>query len=805
MRRKSLASGRYLIACGLVLIPNRVSPAQSAPSDRILGEIDSRSLSVVQGNVHPMAQARYDQGAVENSFRLDHITLMFKRTEDQQASLNELLDQQQDPSSRNYHLWLTPEQFASSFGLSDSDLDKVLSWLARQGFNVQETARSRTWIAFSGSAEQVEAAFHTQIHRYVVNEESHYANASEPSVPSALAGAVLGFRSLNNFRPKPRSRFKKLSLRPNFTSSVTGAHYLAPADFATIYGVNLLYRSGIDGTGQKIAVMGQTDIQISDIEAFRSASGLPSNNPKVVLIPGSPDPGTNENDVVEADLDVEWAGALAKNATIIYVNSGTANGVFDSLQYAIDQDLAPVISISYGACEQDIGTSDLSALAALAQQANSQGMTIVAPAGDAGATDCDFSANPNTPVSIATHGLAVDVPASLPYVTGVGGSEFNEGSGAYWNSTNSSSNGSAVSYIPEKAWNDTSSSNGLAAGGGGKSTYFTKPSWQTGNGVPDDGARDVPDISLSASFDHDGYLICSLGSCVSGFRASDSSLMVVGGTSAGVPAFAAVLALINQKTTSAQGNVNYVLYPLAANSTDAFHDITTGNNQVPCQAGSTDCTQGRVIGYRAGTGYDLVTGLGSLDVFNLASEWTSVSQTNGSGADFQLSVSPQRLTIARGNSGTARVKLTALNGFKGTATFTCSVPSTLSGTFCSLNPVSVTTSGTTILTVTTTAQSATDFLPAKFGGRDWWTLAFVSSVVLIIYRHKVGFHLPLCYRATCAALLGLTVASLLMLHTGCGSSGSTSGSSSSSQTGSVTVKAASGSTSHSVQVSVTAD
>src|SRR5207253_2043022 len=365
-----------------------------------------------------------------------------------------------------------------------NDLDKVVAWLQDQGFTVDGKARSHTWITFSGTAQQVESAFRTEIHHYLRNGETHYANATEPSLPTALAGVVLGIRSLNNVRPRPGTLIRRIAGgQPKFTSSTTGSHFITPDDFATIYNVTPLYTSGLDGTGVQIAVMGQTDINTADIAAFRTAAGLPSTTLTTVLIPGSPDPGTLRDDLPEADLDVEWAGAVAKNASVIYVNSGTAGGAFDSLTYAIDQAVAPILTISYGACEQLWGQNDLISEAALAQQANAQGQTIVGPSGDDGAADCDFPATPQSILTVATHGLAVDAPASIPYVTAVGGSQFNEGSATYWNTTNNSSNGSAISYIPETTWNETSAANGLAAGGGGASLFFVKPAWQTGNGV----------------------------------------------------------------------------------------------------------------------------------------------------------------------------------------------------------------------------------------------------------------------------------------------------------------------------------
>ena len=586
---------------------------QSRVQDRIVEDIDTSSTAIVKGSVHPLANVWTDQGTVSPSFPMEHVTIIFKRTNEQRAVLNALLERQYDPASPDYHRWLSPEQFADRFGLSENDVKKIVAWLENQGFTVSEIGRNRSYVTFTGSAGQVETSLHTSIHHYNVNGRLYYANEADPSVPAVLADLVLGFSSLNNFRLKPKvvKRDTDAAAAPEFTSTLSGNNYMTPSDFTTIYDLGSLYSSGLDGTGQTIAVAGQTDIHLNDIEAFRTASGLPLNDPEVILVPGISDPGVSEEDLVEADLDLEWAGAVAPQAHVLYIVS---NNALVSLQYSIDQNLAPVVSISYGNCEQNFSAHERDLLFALGQQANAQGITIVAASGDNGAADCE----PNGAV-IATHGLAVDMPASLPYVTGVGGSEFHD-TAASWSITNNGSNGSALSYIPEVAWNDTSRG-GLAAGGGGRSSYFPKPSWQRGSGVPNDASRDVPDISLSASAGHDGYLICSAGSCVNGYRSSSGGLTVVGGTSIGAPSFAGIVALINQKAGSPQGNVNSILYALAAAAPAAFHDITSGGNQTPCNVGTPDCGNASVIGYAAGPGYDQATGLGSVDVSSLLASW----------------------------------------------------------------------------------------------------------------------------------------------------------------------------------------
>src|SRR5215471_272862 len=598
--------GTLTISIVLLASVAGVTLTQGTQTSRIRGRIDARSLSVVRGHLHPLARPQFDQGAVGSAAPMSRMTMVFQRTGAQQSALNTLLREQQDPRSVNYHVWLTPQEFGDRFGLDPADVNTIVSWLQSQGFRVDQPPASRAWVTFSGTAAQVNTALHTTIHAYMVNGVRHYAPSREPAIPAALAGVVAGFRGLHDFRMKPR-----------YTSNLTGNHFLVPDDVATIYDFKTLYGNGLTGAGQSIAVMGQTDIVLSDISTFRQNANLPQNPPTVILVPGSGDPGISSGDLTEADLDVEWSGAMAPNATIIYVNSG--NGAFDSLQYAIDNKLAPVVSISYGDCEPNFAMSDINFLSMLGQQANAQGMTVVAPSGDAGATDCDGDF-PNR--MVAQLGLAVDLPASLPYATAVGATTLFDVNGNYWSQTNNSNNGSALSYIPEVPWNDTLifAAAGLFGTGGGRSAFFSKPTWQVGPGVPRDGARDIPDVSLSGS-NYDPFLICSAGSCVNGFRAADSSLFTISGTSVAAAVIAAMVTLLNQRMTTPQGNVNPGLYKLAETTPGAFHDITTGGNWMPCQRGTPNCARGGYLGYSAGRGYDLVNGIGSIDATRIVTGW----------------------------------------------------------------------------------------------------------------------------------------------------------------------------------------
>ncbi len=589
--------------------------AMATPPSRITRSLDTSRTAVVAGRVHSRAQPQFDRGPVDPGKKLNYMTLLVKPSAAQQADLEKLLFDQQNPSSSSFRNWLTPEQFGGRFGLNSSDQSKVVAWLTSQGFAVDHRARSANWIAFSGTAAQVSNALHTPIHQFEVAGEMHFANTQVPSVPEALSDVVAGFLGLHDFRPVPNAKMGQ----PDYTTG--SAHYLAPADFSTIYDLGPLYTAGIDGTGQTVAVVGQSDVLISDIAKFRSTYGLPANNPKLLLYGGT-DPGFNGAQF-EGNLDIEWAGAVAPKATIYYVYGPDA---FTAIVYAVEQNVAPVVSASYSVCEVDADPS----YRAIAQQGNAQGITILAASGDAGAAACDSQGSE----PFATRGRSVNFPVVLPEVTGVGGTQFAEGSGTYWNTTNSTTNGSVISYIPEAAWNESSSS-GLVSTGGGASGLYSKPVWQNGPGVPGDSMRDVPDVSLAAAL-HDGYLVVyNLGTYISG------------GTSCGTPSMAAILGLLNQyqvtnkfQKTAGLGNINPQLYRLAQSAPTAFHDVTTGNNIVQCAQGSPDCLTGS-FGYSAGGAYDLATGLGSVDANNLVTMWNTATD----GSTVTLSANVTKATL----------------------------------------------------------------------------------------------------------------------------------------------------------------
>ncbi|HVV46613.1 MAG TPA: S53 family peptidase, partial [Bryobacteraceae bacterium] len=557
-------------AAAIVLAAGLPANSAAAPVNRILRPLNGAQTRTVRGNVHPLARPQFDRGLVAPGTPMKHVMLLFKPSAAQQSDLDQLLADQQNPASPRFHQWLTPEQFGDRFGLSASDNSRIVAWLQSEGLTVNQTARGRNWLAFSGSAAQVSRALRTSIHRYEVNGETHIANATDPSLPEALADVVAGFAGLNDFHLKPATtKFTPIPAAPDYTRGTS--HYLVPEDFATIYDLAPLYQTGFDGSGQSIAVVGASDILLSDIRSFRARYHFPANDPQ--LIPYGDDPGFNDAQV-EGNLDLEWAGAIAPNATIYYVYGPDPIEAFIA---AVDLDAAPVISISYGNCEIEFPALFFRTVA---QQGNAEGITTIAASGDSGAAGCDTQGfDP-----FASKGRAATFPANLPEVTGVGGTQFNDATGNYWAPTNTVNFGSALSYIPESAWNETAPGFGLGASGGGASVLLNKPEWQAGPGVPDDNARDIPDVAMAAAV-HDAYFIT--------YRGAQGA---VGGTSAGAPSLAGIVALLNQyevqkgfQSKPGLGNINPQLYRLARSAPSAFHDVISGNNIVPCAQGTPDC------------------------------------------------------------------------------------------------------------------------------------------------------------------------------------------------------------------------
>jgi subtilase family serine protease len=761
----------YLLSFALLF---SVASAAQQALPRITEQVSDASLTTLKGNVPASARSQYDQGAADASTQITGVRLVFSRTDAQKTALDKYLVELQNASSANYHKWLTPAQFGALYGPADSDIAALTAWLQSHGLTVDAVESGRTGISFSGSASQLEEAFHTSIHSYKANGRQFYSNSTEPQIPSALAGVVAGVAHMNTIKPKPLSvrgqagklnndskRVESLSVsaKPNLTETSSGTYYLyvVPGDAATIYNTpnstfNVNYSSGTSytGSGVTIGVGGAATIDTSIVQAYREYFLGNTTAPTVTTVTSQQESA----DADEAYIDTELAGAMAPAATIHYYMDDNYLGI----QQMLNDNTVDIFSLSFGDCEQDMGTSGNSQMNSWWQQAAAQGITVVVSSGDSGSAGCDATSDSSgNNVTTASSGLAVSGYASTPYNIAVGGTDYYnlESNYSTYASTSEGSSSTyyrtAKSYIRESTWNDStinnttlsenepwsakgssySSDNNIVAGSGGKSSCastssgscagYSKPSWQTGTGVPTDSVRDIPDVSLLAGNGYDDavWAVCdnetSQGvttNCTSGYVDG------YGGTSTSAPAFAGIMALIVQKTGSRQGQAAKELYTLFNTyGSTIFHDITVGNISVPCKSGSTNCSKNSAgyyfeSGYDTTTGYDLATGLGSVDATKLLTYWSSTSTGTTSST---VTVSPGETSIDAGQSLSVTVAIspsgsTAPTGSVTLASGSYSATETIGTSPCTSYSACVfTISGGSLAT-------GTDTLTATYGG-----------------------------------------------------------------------------------------
>jgi pseudomonalisin len=709
-------------------------------ANRVSAQANFSQQTKLTGHIPAWATAdRQTATSVDLSAPMN-ISLVLRRDPAVETAFEQLLADQQNPSSPLYHQWLTPQQIGTLYGPTQADLDAITSWATGQGLKLVSVQPNRVIVELTGSTAQVASAFRTSFAYFTYNEGAHLSATVEPSIPTALSPVIDSIHGLTQLPLKSYARLNsKQSLsstgaHPNFYNGAPGQNFIMPNDFAVIYDLASIYSSGntgakIGNTTQKIAIIGRSRVAATDISEFESIAALPSVQPTVVIPTTGVDPGTTgsatDGDQGEATLDVDRVISTAYGAEPDLVVSGDVSGtdgVYIAAAYNVNVLKDPIMTISFGSCEQSAGASGVSLWNTLFSSAAGEGISVFVSSGDEGAAGCDDPTK-NIP---AKQVLSPNSICASSYATCVGGTEFNDTANLtlYWRSNNGTGDESAISYIPEGAWNESGLGTGteyvVSATGGGVSSFITKPTWQTGTGVPNDGFRDTPDVAFTAA-DHDGYFGCL---AYSGGDCSKSEFEAFSGTSAAAPSMAGIAALLNTKMGSQQGNLNPLLYQLAASSPTAFHDTTvvtsgvTGctlatpsmcNNSTPAPTTLT----GGLPGYEVGTGYDQATGLGSLDVANFL---TAAAAAGGapSPASFSLTPSPATLTFLAGatTGNTSTVALASLSGFSGAVALTCAV-STASGTAagtCVITPTSVTLAsggtGTSMVTINTTTGTS---------------------------------------------------------------------------------------------------
>lgn len=687
--------------------------AQTPATRLVTQPIDTTKLVPLHGSVHPLAQARYDHGMVNESAPAERLLMLLNRPPEREASFQQFLKGLYMPGSSSYHHWLTPKEIGIRFGPDDSDIDTVRTWLSNSGFQVNRVSEANRFVEFSGTIGQINAAFHTQIHEYMVGGTLHHANATELRIPQALAGIVARLSPLHDFRPAPQLQVAgkgkydagahQFLPQYNLPSSFNPLLYgVAPGDFYTEYNLNSLYTANVTGAGVTIGIIDESNINVGLANAYRNVFGLKANPVQVILDGG--DPGSNSSET-ESYLDVELAGAAAPGATVnLYLSAGSPyqDPLMLAALRAVEDNRADVLSISWGGGEALLGNNGNQFWNALWEEAAAQGQTVLVSAGDFGQIP-----DQHYLFSGLLFGPAVNGLASTPWNIAVGGTDFyytDYASGApsastFWNNANDpTTKGSLKAPIAEQVWNDPFGLNAISdglqrneiyAGGGGASNCavldssgkcksgYAKPGWQSGPGVPADGVRDLPDVSLFASngANYSGYVICDYEGACAPDGSGNFGVDVVGGTSASTPVMAGIMALVVQKY-GRQGQANTVLYPLAQQKPAAFHDITLGGNWDICVQGDANCTlnvaglganAGKSTVFSAGPGYDQASGLGSVDATQLVNNWNSITF---SPTTTTLQIAPN--AIVHGTKATLTANVTPSSG-SGTPTGAVSV------------------------------------------------------------------------------------------------------------------------------------
>ena len=573
------------------------------------------------------------EGPAPAGMKLERMLLLLSPSAAQEQALATELGTLENPSSPHYHQWLTPASFAAAYSNSASDVAAVSAWLESQGFEVAALPAGRGWIEFSGTVAQVETAFQTQISSINTASGTRALLVQGISVPAALAPVVQGLVSLDGAISTPAlTTPQPIAVSAAELAAETSPNHaeaLTPQLTAQILHLDALHSAGVNGIGESIAIAARSNVNSQDIADFRSAFKLPAN--PITVAPNGPDPGAT-SDQAAATLAASWAGAAAPGAQIILVpaaSTSATDGLDLSLAAIVDQALAHTIAVDYSECEAALGQSHQAFYNALYRQAAAEGIAVIAAAGDSGPSACHLAGS-DTAVS---SGYGVNALASTEWDTAVGVVAFGAG-------------GPAAGMSALTAWSPLSAMDPAYAGGGGSSTVYPAPIWQpipkeSQQGIDGTGSHNrlLPDVALPTAMDagvNHGLAFCLGESTAS----SGCSLVRSGGSSAATAIFAGVAGLVAQKY-GAQGNLTPNLYALGRRS-GTYEDVLQGSAQLKCVAGSPGCGAMGLIGYTAGTGYDLATGLGAVNAQELVKNWATPDAT-GAAVTVSIGITPVQL------------------------------------------------------------------------------------------------------------------------------------------------------------------
>jgi len=675
-----------------------------------------------------------DEGAASSGTRLERMLLLLQLSASQTSALSSELAALNTQSSANYHQWLSAAEFAAAYSNSPTDVAAVAAWLSGQGFQVAALPSGLGWIEFSGTVDQVQQAFGATVEQVSVAGTTRYKVNGSVSVPTALAPVVAGLVSLDGTLSTAAAT-SAVAVNTSLASlktagSLREAEAITPSLAGNLLNWTTLHQQGTTGVGESIAIAARSNLLSGDVSAFRAAFGLPAGT--LTVTTNGSDPGLT-SDAAATTMMAEWAGAAASGAKIVVVPASTTaatDGVDLALAAIVDQKLATTAVVGYSLCESSASAAHQAFYSALYRQAAAEGISIVAAAGDAGAAGC---AATGTTAAVSS-GYGVNALASTPWSTAVSATGF-----------------SSTERTALAAWAQAGSAEPVYASGGGSSRLYTLPSWQatakataasvatsakaTAMSALSTGERLLPDLALPTASDSNGnpgVVVCQSSSAAG----SSCNAVRIGGSAAAAAIFAGVSAMVEQ-SHGMQGALNNSLYAMRSNSA-VYSDIVEGSATLHCVAGSSDCNSTQQIGYSAATGYDLTSGLGSVNAQGMVKYWAESTGTTVSKSSWYSTSSPIKISL----NGAATLKVEVVSDDStvtttptGTVAFYYSTTASGAGTELGTSTLS---SGIANYTIAAgTLSAGTYYIYATYNGSTVYATSTTSTITLVV-SSKIG-------------------------------------------------------------------